>query len=139
MSDELLLPIITGLILVGAILLLAFALYFAAAYQARQRGYRLWVWLFAMMLTNPLWGLIVLGILPHQKRKLLRREFEKELDDKLRNREIAMASGDVRPVSAISLGDQATYLWPDGSTADAPKRVVERSLGDLPTIDKDGA
>jgi hypothetical protein len=121
--------IIPALIIVGLIL----AFYLVTVLQARKRGYSWWVWLPATICSNPLWTLIVLGILPHQARRRLRKKFEAELDAKLKESNSVAETVDALSVPTHSLGDVATMLPPDASTADAPRYSPGRSLGDQET------
>jgi hypothetical protein len=117
--------------------LLAVLLVFAAiasivAYQASQRGYSFLVWLGAGMLGNPVFLLILLGVLPN---RAMRRRREKELDD-IRARVDAIPRKVAPPPKPSdiqrSMGDAETVL-PDRSIGDAVTRLPERSIGDEPT------
>jgi hypothetical protein len=128
------------LLLLGT--LLAFVVVVAAiaavvAYQAAQRGYSFLVWVGAAMLGNPVFLLILLGVLPN---RAMRRRREKELDD-IRARVEAIPRKVAPPPKPTvssdiqrSMGDAETVL-PDRSIGDAVTRLPERSIGDEPTRD----
>src|SRR4051794_10235241 len=101
------------------------------AVQASYRGYNVGVWLIAACLGNPVFLLILLGVLPDRKRRDLR---ERELDDIEGRRrrlprklpataEPMRGSTDVqvRPPQR-SRGDEETRLPPDRSLGDEETR-----------------
>lgn len=96
------------------------------AVQASQRGQGFLSWFLLQLVSfNPMYPMILVAMLPNEKRNRLRQEFRDELDDKL----AALASGrppDFDPETEVridlSLGDAVTE---DG--------VLQRSLGDMPT------
>jgi hypothetical protein len=98
------------------------------AAQARRRGYSLVEWALAGMLSsNPLFLLILLGVLPDFARRKMR---EKELQDlesrlKAKPRRLAPDGSDTLP-----LHQQAAKPKADRSVGDQPTVLPERSLGD---------
>ena len=112
--------LIAGLGAFGLMLVIFLALSLAVAVQARRRGYSLWVWLVAGLAGNPIFFLILLGVLPDFARKRLRvtemEDLESRLNGKATKESAEPAAADVQR----SLGDQPTYL-------------PERSLGDIET------
>ncbi len=110
------------------VLLLTFALFglgagvfvLPLALQARQRGYSLLVWLVAGLLGNPLFLLILLGVLPDFRRKALRQAEREDLQERLRRASQPPAPALPAGPLGRSLGDQVT-------------RLPERSLGDEET------
>jgi hypothetical protein len=116
---------ITILALLGAVAVGVFAV---PAVQAKRRGYSLVVWLVAGILVyNPIYLLVVLGVSPHRKRQRLREQFRRELDAKLSATVPPTAAG---PVPERSLGDQPTLPPGIAAATDGPPR----SLGDAATI-----
>src|SRR5437763_2193163 len=93
------------------------------ARQAKQRGYRFWVWVPAGALATPLYALIILAILPNRAKQRLREQYLREIDEKLAARPDAPAGDAGRPVPERSLGDRPTI-----------DPAAQRSLGDVPTV-----
>src|SRR5262249_18191957 len=88
--------------------------------QAKRRGYSLLAWLVASLLGNPVFLLILLGLLPDARRKRLRTTEREDLEGRLRRARGPAEPAPARPPLERSLGDQAT-------------RLPERSLGDEET------
>ena|SRR5207248_11799021 len=93
------------------------------ARQAKQRGYRFWVWVPAGALANPLYILIILAVLPNRAKQRLREQYLREIDEKRAARPDAPAGDAGRPVPERSLGDRPTI-----------DPTAQRSLGDVPTV-----
>jgi hypothetical protein len=110
MSWEVLL--VMGLVAVGLSLLISLVV----AVQAQRRGYPLVAWLVAGALANPIFLLVLLGVMPDFRRKRLREEEMDDLEKRLRQ---------VRP-SARPAPRQRSL---DEQSTDA----AERSLGDEET------
>lgn len=111
---ELAVLITLGVLLVGGMLVAI------PAYQAYHRGYNPVVWgLAGLASSNPLFILVVLGMVPHRARVRLRARYRGELDAKLA--ELAPAPADEAAggarVDTFTLGDAAT-------------RLPHRSIGD---------
>jgi hypothetical protein len=132
-------PLVVATGLVGlAGLLVVFTIFSIPAFQARRRGYSFLVWLLAGLLVfNPIYLLVVLGVLPHRRRQRLREEFSRELDTKL----TAVPAETAVAIPERSVGDQPTSL-PGQAVATTPPRSVgdaatafppARSLGDEAT------
>jgi hypothetical protein len=109
--------------------LIGLAIFSIPAVQAKRRGYSFFVWLLAgVLVTNPIYLLVVLGVLPHRKRQRLREQLRRELDAKL----AAAAPAAVRagPVIERSVGDQPTVMPGVAAATDVPLR----SIGDAATV-----
>lgn len=105
--------------------LFAFVVFFGAfatitAVQARWRGYPFLVWLLTGLLGNPIFLLVLLGVMPDFRRRRLR---ERQADD-LRRR----LSGQPPPGAKPSAPRPAMQV--DRSLGDEPTVLPERSLGD---------
>jgi flagellar biosynthesis protein FliQ len=117
-----------GILAVIAVAVLFVALIAAiVAYQARQRGYSFVPWLIAGMLSNPIFFLVLLAVMPDFARKARRRQYRSELETKLAER--------AKPSQWVprTAGQSAT-LSPECSLGDLPTvEPRERSLGDEET------
>ena len=91
------------------------------AVQARRRGYSLLVWLVAGALGNPIFLLILLGIMPDFRRKNHRKVEMADLEERLR-REPRRLPGVVPVAESVE-------------PAHPIRRSLDRSLGDRETID----
>jgi hypothetical protein len=111
--------LIVLLLTVGLIVLGAGVFVLTVAVQAKRRGYSLLAWFVAGLLGNPLFLLVLLGILPDFRRKRLRKTEREDLEERLQR---ARRPAEPAPAPSLerSLGDQAT-------------NVPERSLGDEQT------
>jgi hypothetical protein len=99
------------------------------AIQAKRRGYSFFVWLLAgILIYNPIYLLVVLGVVPHRKRQKMREQFRRELNAKLAT--AAPATGTTGPIPDRSLGDQPTAPPGLAAASDGP----ERSIGDAATV-----
>ena len=93
--------------LLGTIVVLAIL---SVPLQANRRGQGFTAWfLLQFAALNPIYPMILLALLPNRARSKLRESFAAELDEKLKG---------------------ATAYRPTRTTGD-----LERSLGDLPTVD----
>jgi heme exporter protein D len=120
---------------VGAVILFIFSI---PAIQAKRRGYSFLVWLAAgLLVANPIYLLVVLGVLPHRTRQKMREQFRAELDAKLTATTPATTAADAIPDRTV--GDQPTVLPGFAAATDGPLKSVgdgatilprERSLGD---------
>jgi hypothetical protein len=122
------------LIAIGAVVVLFMALVSAiVAYQARQRGYSFFPWLIAGMLSNPVFFLVLLAVMPDWARKRRRRKYLAELESKLAARPPVLPS--TRPAAAPRAG-KPLAVTPERSIGDLPTvEPPERSLGDEETRD----
>jgi hypothetical protein len=115
-------------LLVGGLVLIVSLV---VAIQARRRGYSLLTWVVAGMLVNPIFLLVLLGVLPDRRRKRLREKETEDLEHRLlrppRHREEAAA-----PV-ALPVRPGAIRAGLDRSLGDMPTNLPERSLGDEET------
>jgi hypothetical protein len=130
----------------AAIFLLFLLFSLITAVQAKRRGYPLIAWLLAGALGNPVFLLVLLGVMPDFRRKKLRitemDDLERRLAAKPRQIEPAVVPeaelasappGAVRRAIDRSLGDQPTQM-PERSPGDEPTRDLPlRSLGDEET------
>ena len=83
------------------------AIFSVPAVQAKRHGYSFFVWLLAgVLVTNPIYLLVVLGVAPHRRRQKMREQFRKELDAKLAAEAVNIVPGG--PIPDRSLGDQPT-------------------------------
>jgi hypothetical protein len=96
------------------------------AVQAYKRGYNPFVWgLAGILAVNPIFLLVVLGLVPNRRRMKLREEYAEDLDEWLAEAGIAPPTAPVGvPVRDVSIGDEATRL---------PGRSILRSIGDQAT------
>jgi hypothetical protein len=92
------------------------------AVQARRRGYALTVWLIASLVSNPIFLLLLLGVMPDFARRRLRETEMKDLESRLMRTARRATAEAIAPAADLqrSLGDQVTAL-------------PERSLGDVET------
>lgn len=105
------------------------AIFSIPAVQAKRRGYSFFVWLLAGILVyNPIYLLVVLGVSPHRKRQQMREQFRRELDAKLTGE--APATVAAGQIPERSLGDHLTVPPGLAAATDGPAR----SLGDEATI-----
>jgi hypothetical protein len=108
------LPNVLFLLLLAVLVLIWYVLLpYSMATQARRRGYSLLAWLIAGALSNSIFLLILLGILPDFRRKRQRAQEMKDLEERLLE-------------ASQHVGGRAT------AAATAP--LLDRSLGDQPTI-----
>jgi hypothetical protein len=127
------------LVYLGLVLLFFGAFAAITAVQARRRGYPFVPWLLAGMLGNPIFLLVMLGVMPDFRRRQLRQKETEDLKRRLarqpqqrrrppRGEQAASPkAGRVRPDRAAidrSIGDEVTR--------DVPP-PVDRSLGDEET------
>lgn len=101
------------LLVLGTVSVLGFLLVLIPAYQAYHRGYNPVIWGLAGVFSwNPLFILVVLGMVPHRARMKLRQQYRAELDEKLAALGAAPAGEAAGPVRAdtFTVGDQATQL-----------------------------
>jgi heme exporter protein D len=125
MDESLLITV--GLVGVAG-LCVAVGIFAIPAMQAKRRGYSFFVWLLAgMLVVNPIYLLVVLGVSPHRKRQRLREQFRRELDAKL---SAAIPTTPAGPIPERSLGDQPTLAPGSAGATDAPGR----SVGDAATV-----
>jgi len=128
-------PAIFALLLLVALYLLFFALFSTiTAVQAKRRGYSFVAWLFAGILGNPIFLLVLLGVMPDFRRRRLRQKEADDLRRRLRRRrqdaeppapqakEAAPARA-VRPARERSLGDESTRDLPERSLGDDETRL----------------
>jgi hypothetical protein len=105
--------------------------------QAYRRGHGFWSWFVMQILAlNPLYPMMLISLLPNKAKMRRREKYAAELDEKL------VASGYTGPVAETlsanierSLGELPTVDPIARSIGDLPTRGVLRSLGDLPTQD----
>jgi len=121
---------------------LIFGFFYSPAIQAKRRGYSFFVWLVTGILVyNPIYLLVVLGVSPHRKRQRLRERFRRELDAKLGpGAAVSLPAAGLAPDR--SLGDQPTIPLATAAATDEPLRSIgeaatvlpqARSLGDEAT------
>lgn len=110
------------------------------AVQASYRGYNVFVWLIAACLGNPVFLLILLGVLPDRARRGLRESELDDLDRRRRQVPRRLPPATVEPVRPRttdvqrSLGDAETRLPIDRSLGDMETRLpIDRSVGDEET------
>lgn len=111
---------ITVLVTLGTVAVLGLLVVAIPAYQAYHRGYNPVVWgLAGIVSSNPLFILVVLGMVPHRARIRLRERYAAELDEKLAalgSAPAGAAAGAAR-ADTFTVGDEAT-------------RLPHRSIGD---------
>jgi hypothetical protein len=109
--------ILTAFLLIALTLLVGTAI--PIAVQARWRGYSLWLWLAAVIISiNPVIFLVLLALMPNRARKMRRETFRNELDAKLAGRS----------------GKFGIARMPTDATGLSGSTLPERSLGDMPTV-----
>ena len=124
---------IAAALIVASILVVIAALFLSGivivAVQARGRGYSLWLWMAAGLLTiNPVIFLVMLALMPNRSRLRLREKFRAELDAKLAGRK------NLPPAPAVGPVPTGTTLTANRSLGDLPTFVPrDRSLGDEET------
>jgi hypothetical protein len=96
------------------------------AYQAYRRGYNPIVWALAgIFAINPIFILVILGMVPHRSRVRLRQQFCDDLDRKLRDvhgEPVGSTPGVGWRADLYSVGDQVTQL-PEQSIGDDQTRL----------------
>jgi hypothetical protein len=109
-------------------LVISFLISLVVAVQARRRGYSFLVWQAAGTLVNPVFFLVLLGMLPNRARQAQRRRELADLNAKLAvlrkgagEPATLPAAPAVRP--ELSLGDQPTVAPPGVSLGDQETRA----------------
>jgi hypothetical protein len=108
-------------IMLAVVLFVFLLLSLIVAVQAKRRGYPVLAWLIAGTLANPIFLLVMLGIMPDFRRKKLRK---KETDDM--ERRLARRPNQPEPVPP-------EVSQTPGAPPGAVRRSLDRSLGDQPT------
>lgn len=118
-----------GVLIFLGLMLLLFGLFASiTAAQAKRRGYLFVPWLFAGMLGNPIFLLVMLGVMPDFRRKRMR---QKETEDLKRRLARGAARPEPAPVARVkaerridrSLGDEVTQDVPERSMGDEETRL----------------
>lgn len=101
------------------------------AYQARQRGYSMPIWTLAGMLSsNPIYLLMLLGVMPDFARRKMREKEMQDLEARLKQklRRVAADGSDTLPLHLSPARPE-----PDRSVGNQPTCLPERSIGDNET------
>jgi hypothetical protein len=111
---------ITILVMLGVFTFSVFLLVLIPAYQAYHRGYNPVIWgLAGVFSVNPLFILVVLGMVPHRARQRMRDRFAARLDEKL----AALAPAPTDEAAGAARADTFTV-------GDEATRLPHRSIGD---------